>query len=68
MYSMICDGRTDLPRGDDKHGAVRGARKVADQIGTLFSESDARLSADVDMTIERRRFANVCEAIWQRHD
>jgi hypothetical protein len=33
-----------------------------------FSEIDARLLADVDMTIERRRFANVCEEIWQRDD
>jgi hypothetical protein len=29
---------------------------------------DARLVADVDMTIERRRFANICEEIWHRHD
>jgi hypothetical protein len=33
-----------------------------------FNEIDARLLADVDMRIERRRFANVCEAIWQHHD
>jgi hypothetical protein len=45
-----------------------GGGSIIMPIAARFSEIDARLLAHVDMTIERRRFANVCEVIWQRDD